>query len=285
MVRLGSIPAPAGEPAPARPRRPPCKVYPRACGGTPTIAAKILGSCGLSPRLRGNLKAPDSSHIANRSIPAPAGEPLPRCGPTHSKWVYPRACGGTGRIYPTFNLQEGLSPRLRGNRAACLAALEEERSIPAPAGEPLPAPGFLMGTRSIPAPAGEPGCSHQRPGALTVYPRACGGTIAFLKNGRSGMGLSPRLRGNRRWCGNIPRWEGSIPAPAGEPCRGGATAARTRVYPRACGGTVQVSNRVGVAYGLSPRLRGNLLLGLQIRIRVRSIPAPAGEPAALALHR
>ena len=99
-------------------------------------------------------------------------------------------------------------------------------------------------------------------------------------------GLSPRLRGNHSTLGSVPyRDHGrSIPAPAGEPSQSesGTNGSRSRVYPRACGGTAPVSsgiienltvypracggtfvptNRIlsCASVGLSPRLRGNPL--------------------------
>ena len=50
-----------------------------------------------------------------------------------------------------------------------------------------------------------------------VYPRACGGTLAPYSMSVFAMGLSPRLRGNRRSGGQRERGVRSIPAPAGEP--------------------------------------------------------------------
>ena len=58
----------------------------------------------------------------------------------------------------SVNPQDGLSPRVRGNRTTCCSTGLRMRSIPACAGEPPPR---LM-TMS----------------ALTVYPRVCGGTPA-----------------------------------------------------------------------------------------------------------
>ena len=53
-----------------------------------------------------------------------------------------------------------------------------------------------------------------------------------------------------------------------------------RVYPRVGGGTDKEGG-VRCRYpGLSPRGRGNLLLGLGIVPRFRSIPAWAGEPSS-----
>ena len=76
-----------------------------------------------------------------------------------------------------------------------------------------------------------------------VYPRACGGTLKKLSMDHLLQGLSPRLRGNvgRRLTG----WHvgGSIPALAGERVRDEARNGACRVYPRACGGTLQTSRR------------------------------------------
>ena len=93
-------------------------------------------------------------------------------------------------------------------------------------------------------------------------------------------GLSPRLRGNR-WCRYCqPRPAGSIPAPAGEPLRKRLHIEHMEVYPRACGGTIEVGHAIPLPSGLSPRLRGNPPQGSgQSSVR-RSIPAPAGEPPA-----
>ena len=57
------------------------------------------------------------------------------------------------------------------------------------------------------------------------------------------------------------------------------THSQTKVYPRVCGGTLGVRPSLEPMPGLSPRVRGNLALRAEGRIRGRSIPACAGEPA------
>ena len=69
----------------------------------------------------------------------------------------PRACGGTSDIFKMSGAEEGLSPRMRGNREDVLGSGIYEGSIPAHAGEPW---------------VGHAGRNHRR-----VYPRACGGTV------------------------------------------------------------------------------------------------------------
>ena len=72
---LGSIPACAGEPPTEAVRTVPGKVYPRVCGGTPGARARGWASTGLSPRVRGNRADDPPERGVSGSIPACAGEP------------------------------------------------------------------------------------------------------------------------------------------------------------------------------------------------------------------
>ena len=110
-----------------------------------------------------------------------------------------------------------------------------------------------------------------------VYPRACGGTGNLLVSRQRDQGLSPRLRGNAVAGGLFSASEGSIPALAGERNIRRRTHCRTGVYPRACGGT-HIAQCISVnPEGLSPRLRGNVCMHIEIRVGDGSIPALAGE--------
>ena len=95
---------------------------------------------------------------------------------------------------------------------------------------------------------------------------------------RDQPGLSPRVRGNRRRGRPGNGSNRSIPARAGEPGLVLGLFLRTRVYPRACGGTQRTPFRVRDLQGLSPRVRGNPGGGFNGRRPARSIPARAGEP-------
>ena len=70
--------------------------------------------------------------------------------------VYPRVCGGTGLSAKGQRIEEGLSPRVRGNPPVGHLLDAEPGSIPACAGEPVAGEGAWLGNR--------------------VYPRVCGGT-------------------------------------------------------------------------------------------------------------
>ena len=132
--------------------------------------------------------------------------------------------------------------------------------------------------RSIPACAGEPGALETRLVWLGVYPRACGGTMRCGVCRTVQRGLSPRVRGNRRPARHNVKPAESIPARAGEPFRRRRPADRSKVYPRACGGTAWELQPISPACGLSPRVRGNRSGGGARQTAARSIPARAGEP-------
>ena len=234
------------------------QVYPRACGGTPPRGGTVEDYQGLSPRVRGNQSGLSPTHLYRGSIPARAGEPFRDCPfrPLHQ--VYPRACGGTLDLRAHGIQDQGLSPRVRGNRGKRPCLRQYFGSIPARAGEPV---NWTVGG-----------------GWDGVYPRACGGTGCWVGHTSSPCGLSPRVRGNHGRRPDHTRALGSIPARAGEPSPVGAKSRGMRVYPRACGGTGRTVVPATSVPGLSPRVRGNLSRRDARRTVMGSIPARAGEP-------
>ena len=222
-------------------------------------------SSGLSPRVRGNRWQYHRVGAAAGSIPACAGEPrLPHAGAVASS-VYPRVCGGTYEFRNRLCLTQGLSPRVRGNRADDAGQAAYDGSIPACAGEPQPRLARLMPAQ--------------------VYPRVCGGTAGAGMGKPRAAGLSPRVRGNRLSRVGIMRRGGSIPACAGEPKSGHSMTSAPRVYPRVCGGTPASLRDAMLAAGLSPRVRGNLLAVVAPPGVCGSIPACAGEPLSFHIRK
>ena len=172
---------------------------------------------GLSPRVRGNLGEWIIGIDARGSIPACAGEPSLQWLSLTSERVYPRVCGGTSWAMTDRQIDQGLSPRVRGNLQEQAQARSRDRSIPACAGEPSSAgPSSFSGS---------------------VYPRVCGGTGSGKSWTVAAKGLSPRVRGNptSSWWGCV--GYGSIPACAGEPSLPPWLDQLHQVYPRVCGGT------------------------------------------------
>ena len=178
---------------------------------------------------------------------------------------YPRVCGGTNFSSSRAGLNEGLSPRVRGNPNRLHSPIPRSRTIPACAGEPEFAEGKDF-------PPGD-------------YPRVCGGTPCRLGGRKGTRGLSPRVRGNLDETRGGGRGGGTIPACAGEPMLGQSITQRRRDYPRVCGGTVYVPRGLLVAWGLSPRVRGNPPTGALDEAASGTIPACAGEPSVNAQVR
>ena len=235
--------------------------------------------CGLSPRVRGNLRRGRGGVPCPGTIPACTGEPP--CGSI--------PCVGFG----------GLSPRVRGNRLEAGQGTGRTRTIPACTGEPQCSPGVTVsardyprvygGTRevarlllpleglsprvrgnllrqaqggrmsgTIPACTGEPDLGIEYGVLMGDYPRVYGGTWIKVREGRLVMGLSPRVRGNPVLWGGAGRRPGTIPACTGEPARDAEACCHAR--------------------GLSPRVRGNRSPSTGVRNAVGTIPACTGEP-------
>ena len=168
-------------------------------------------------------------------------------------------CGGTAIWSPSHSAMIGLSPRVRGNLGTPNVASTLTRSIPACAGEPR-----IVFVASY---------------LLPVYPRVCGGTSAIPSISGSGLGLSPRVRGNRTPTSRVALTNRSIPACAGEPRLQRRTQNSRRVYPRVCGGTNCDGRHFTILPGLSPRVRGNRDRKVIVVQGQGSIPACAGEPS------
>ena len=234
---------------------------PHGRGNRATDAVKSCPSSrGLSPHGRGN----PGDHIddldVHGSIPARAGEPSLVDATSIPGGVYPRTGGGTFLGVGPITPGEGLSPHGRGNHHAIRRAASRTGSIPARAGEP--------------GAATEPGAWER------VYPRTGGGTFIRVMDDGKMEGLSPHGRGNREDLDAGGAGGGSIPARAGEPCRGRDFYVEPRVYPRTGGGTHEKESVVFAPKGLSPHGRGNPSALPREPSPSGSIPARAGEPGS-----
>ena len=177
MPSAGLSPRVRGNPPRGRMGRPECRSIPACAGEPPTSLQLWRRSRVYPPRVRGNLDGRDVATQGAGSIPACAGEPDPGGRVSRQRAVYPRVCGGTGNWWEIHGGWGGLSPRVRGNPARCIA--------------------IDVRPRSIPACAGEPDVRVRATDANGVYPRVCGGTSESSFWFRILPGLSPRVRGNR----------------------------------------------------------------------------------------
>ena len=298
LVRMGSIPASAGQPTPSGTSRFLQRVYPRECGAAenaPGDGGSLIGlsrECGaarrattapatpsgLSPRVRGSHRLAVNDKRRPGSIPASAGQPADGNHARNTDAVYPRECGAAYHFLMITLTPRGLSPRVRGSRKEAVACDEPRGSIPASAGQPHP-PAHPLNQDE-------------------VYPRECGAACFDWLDGQLPGGLSPRVRGSLTdnirenhnigsipaSAGSLPRrcrakdTRGSIPASAGQPVAAVDEIAAIAVYPRECGAAVERRHAHNHGHGLSPRVRGSRPRGVAAPCWRRSIPASAGQP-------
>ena len=171
--------------------------------------------------------------------------------------VHPRACGEQWKVPVFRDLGFGSSPRLRGTEAVLAWVPSKTRFIPAPAGNRL---------------------SLERPTTTTsVHPRACGEQDIGVSVKADRFGSSPRLRGTVPFAIGASEKRRFIPAPAGNSEYAGGSVTVTSVHPRACGEQRPVDSLPQSIAGSSPRLRGTGPDLLQLSLKGRFIPAPAGN--------
>ena len=212
-----SIPAYAGDPPEGWGGKKGEEVYPRLRGGSNGATREVSSGRGLSPPTRGIRRVSAGRQTGGRSIPAYAGDPCAVSFWTIAQWVYPRLRGGSIDPAAAPLRIEGLSPPTRGIRAQLVVVALDAGSIPAYAGDPRPS---LLGD-SPPK----------------VYPRLRGGSLYHHKDSRHADGLSPPTRGIPTGFLADGRYDGSIPAYAGDPRLAARQWYRTRVYPRLRGGS------------------------------------------------
>ena len=172
--------------------------------------------------------------------------------------VDPRMRGGAATRPRLFVSRRGRSPHARGSLARVFPEHKELRSIPACAGEPIPASSVMRTGR--------------------VDPRMRGGARPRRRCARSPMGRSPHARGSlfgARPDGHMVR---SIPACAGEPRSGSAVLRLDRVDPRMRGGAAVSNAKDALAEGRSPHARGSPGVPPAAHRLRGAIPACAGEP-------
>ena len=152
-----------------------------------------------------------------RSISACVEAPGRGASGAHERKVYLRVCGGTVSMPKMFDINEGLSPRVRRHPASRLRTSHIRSSISACAEAP-----------------GQMGWACCFDG---VYLRVCGGTQALRQTFSNLPGLSPRVRRHLADVVSSRDVARSISACAEAPFRIALGNRELRVYLRVCGGT------------------------------------------------
>ncbi len=170
-------------------------VHPRGRGEHDDGGRMTITRTGSSPRARGTPTWPGIAPLKSRFIPADAGN----TGQEHSRpWpapVHPRGCGEHSGVAGGAQAVAGSSPRVRGTHERENDMTEQERFIPAGAGNTALYARILL----IPA----------------VHPRGCGEHLPGSYSGRPENGSSPRVRGTQLGFARPLPAERFIPAGAG----------------------------------------------------------------------
>ncbi len=216
---------------------------------------------GSSPRVRGTPRV-DRLHAAiARFIPACAGNAREAARHELGVPVHPRVCGERFDKPCNRSIHFGSSPRVRGTLGRRVQGIRCARFIPACAGN------------------AHPTASRYRRNA--VHPRVCGERLSCPVSRLSNGGSSPRVRGTRRIAVIVGTRRRFIPACAGNATANCLSTARNAVHPRVCGEReIRQVQKIGRG-GSSPRVRGTPPLVQALNIRIRFIPACAGNAASL----
>ncbi len=131
--------------------------------------------------------------------------------------------------------------------------------------------------RFIPAGAGNTRHYHALRLVSTVYPRWRGEHPAYIHRKRITAGLSPLARGTPGYCQHDEKQRRFIPAGAGNTDINGRGQRTHAVYPRWRGEHVRPDKTIISPSGLSPLARGTQERDNAVNVRLRFIPAGAGN--------
>ncbi len=215
-------------------------VHPRVCGELLVENLGRLREDGSSPRVRGTRCTASMCGPGSRFIPACAGNSQFPQRRRRDSTVHPRVCGELNANPPGVPAHAGSSPRVRGTLAALVDRTEQERFIPACAGNSA-------------TPAG-------RGRKSAVHPRVCGELSPPPDKISSTDGSSPRVRGTPKFTINqMPQF---------------------RFIPACAGNSLRLFREGPAKPGSSPRVRGTHLRREVIGDGGRFIPACAGNSSS-----
>ena len=227
------------------------------CGANGFAQDGLFLPCGSSPRVRGEPLPRQGRGPALRIIPACAGRTHGHTLPEEQPSDHPRVCVANGYdAYPGIEV-DGSSPRVRGERKSGLVGISFLRIIPACAGRTSPTTSTAK--------------------AAADHPRVCGANPERGRRRQQGDGSSPRVRGKRPTTTRKELRVRIIPACAGQTNMRPERKTKWADHPRVCGANVAMYPLMRSPCGSSPRVRGKQATGTAADIKVRIIPACAGQ--------
>ena len=255
-VMIGSSPRGRGTPPGTEDLRRQVRIIPAWAGNTAVVMSRIeeladhprVGGehgphrvpracqAGSSPRGRGTLHAAVDTELQRRIIPAWAGNTISSITTAPKRTDHPRV-GGEHQKPRLYHLTSpGSSPRGRGTHGQPLEQQENDRIIPAWAGN--------TARHAV-----------KRSG-LADHPRVGGEHFWGLGVPCDLSGSSPRGRGTRPRSRRLHRWPRIIPAWAGNTYRFSLSPSLSPDHPRVGGEHIKTRSPTRIGAGSSPRGRG-----------------------------
>ena len=242
-----------------------CAVHPRMCGEHETGEGMPNSNSGSSPHVRGTQSVRTRNTLRLRFIPACAGNTIFIVSVASVRSVHPRMCGEHLAILLPLTPTNGSSPHVRGTRPFLEISTPQQRFIPACAGNTV-----LKKSDGL---------------CAAVHPRMCG---EHLDSGNSKIwqtGSSPHVRGTRISSHVIRVQKRFIPACAGNTSARPRVSVSCSVHPRMCGEHCSHSRKARSDSGSSPHVRGTLAKTNFSAVKLRFIPACAGNTTNTRLPR
>ena len=234
--------------------------HPRVCGEHGELVHVVPTGRGSSPRMRGTRESGMADYIAERIIPAYAGNTCPAIRKHSPTRDHPRVCGEHALSTVLSTSSAGSSPRMRGTPTCADYEIPWRGIIPAYAG------------------------NTQDSGILRRFsrdhPRVCGEHTSRNSSRRRMTGSSPRMRGTRHRRSVRSLRAGIIPAYAGNTGWYVSRYAARRDHPRVCGEHEPLLLPKLRTLGSSPRMRGTPHPVGSGRPHPGIIPAYAGNTMA-----
>ncbi len=232
-------------------------VHPRVCGEQLQTMRPEYPLNGSSPRVRGTGVEQLARGQHPRFIPACTGNRVRHRSRARHRPVHPRVCGEQGAAIYEIDAFNGSSPRVRGTDV--LGHLDARHQ------------------RFIPACAGNRAAASRRWSDQAVHPRVCGEQQSWLSSLRAVIGSSARVRGTGSASAQRDGMGRFIPACAGNSRHSRSAPWMRPVHPRVCGEQSGRLSFLALLSGSSPRVRGTVPLSASRVLRLRFIPACAGN--------
>ena len=277
------IPACAGNSPSARLRRMSATVHPRVCGELRWRHGRLPASCGSSPRVRGTRAEGLPPRVAERFIPACAGNSRRAHFSPSRPPVHPRVCGELASALAFADVGIRFIPACAGNSSRASVA-------------------SITSCGSSPRVRGTHGVRANRGTSITVHPRVCGELVVVEGDGALLSRFIPACAGNSfvkldaasvptvhpRVCGELAMGKVALDLPApvhprvcgelGRPHPPGRE--RQRFIPACAGNSKARRPRRPRAAGSSPRVRGTRMDGPIPPANISVHPRVCGELAA-----